>query len=61
MNFLPIAGADVAERTRRFAFLLTIIGALYGGYLYVPETPHTTLPSRSMGIAASTVQPGSVA
>jgi len=34
---LAIAGADAAERTRRFAFLLTIVAALYGAYLYVPD------------------------
>ena len=33
---LAIAGADAAERTRRFAFILTIAAALYAGYLYVP-------------------------
>jgi hypothetical protein len=37
VNAVAIARADVAERTRRFAFLLTIIAALYGGYLYVPD------------------------
>ena len=34
---LAIAGADAAERMRRFAFILTIAAALYAGYLYVPE------------------------
>lgn len=34
---LAIAGADVAERTRRFAFLLTIAAALYAGYVYIPD------------------------
>ncbi len=38
MTAIPaIAGADMAERTRRFAFLVTLIVALYGGYLYVPD------------------------
>jgi hypothetical protein len=38
MSAIPsIAGADMAERTRRFAFLVTLIVALYGGYLYVPD------------------------
>jgi len=35
---LSIAGADVAERVRRFAFIMTIVVALYGGYLYVPDS-----------------------
>ncbi len=38
---LTIAGADAAERMRRFAFILTIAAALYAGYLYVPEASAT--------------------
>lgn len=34
---LAIAGADAAERMRRFAFLLTIAAALYAGYVYIPD------------------------
>lgn len=34
---LAIAGADAAERVRRFAFLLTIAAALYAGYVYIPD------------------------
>lgn len=34
---LAIAGADAAERMRRFAFMVTIAAALYVGYLYVPS------------------------
>ncbi len=34
---LSIAGADAAERMRRFAFVVTIAAALYAGYLYVPD------------------------
>jgi hypothetical protein len=44
-TILAIAGADVAERTRRFAFILTIVVALYGAYLYVPDlhAPYLTI------------------
>lgn len=34
---LSIAGADAAERMRRFSFVVTIAAALYAGYLYVPD------------------------
>jgi len=39
VRILAIAGADFAERTRRFAFLLTVAAALFAGYLFVPD-PH---------------------
>ncbi|HEY1429361.1 MAG TPA: hypothetical protein VGF18_07290 [Candidatus Tumulicola sp.] len=37
MNVLAIAGADAAERMRRFAFIVAMAAALYAGYLYVPD------------------------
>lgn len=36
-RLLAIAGADATERTRRFAFLLTVAVTLYVGYLYFPD------------------------
>ncbi len=50
---LAIAGADAAERMRRFAFILTIAAALYAGYLYVPEVNaayHTIVVKGHTGI-----------
>jgi hypothetical protein len=44
-TLLAIARADADERTRRFAFILTIVVALYGAYLYVPDlhAPYLTI------------------
>ena len=50
---LAIARADVAERMRRFTFILTIAAALYAGYLYVPEATsayHTVVIHGHTGI-----------
>lgn len=50
---LAIAGADAAERTRRFAFVVVIAAALYAGYLYVPEASsayHTVIVHNHGGI-----------
>lgn len=33
---LAIARADIAERIRRFSFIITIAAALWAGYIYVP-------------------------
>lgn len=42
---LAVTRADADERTRRFAFILTIVVALYGAYLYVPDlhAPYLTI------------------
>lgn len=37
-RILAIAGADAAERMRRFSFLLTVVATLYVGYLFTPDT-----------------------
>lgn len=34
---LAIAGADAAERMRRFTFLIVVALALYAGYVYIPD------------------------
>lgn len=47
-----IAGADAAERIRRFSFIVTIAAALYAGYLYVPEAAaayHTVVINHHTG------------
>lgn len=50
---LTIAGADAAERIRRFSFIVTSAAALWAGYIYVPganSTYHTIVIKGHTGV-----------